>query len=80
MTAKKVAKPFEEHLREAEAIVRDLESGALPLEESIGKYEKAVAALRECHAILDAAEKRIEVLTRRADGALDTRVDDGGED
>jgi exodeoxyribonuclease VII small subunit len=78
MTAKKAdgkkdERAFEELLAEAEGIVRDLESGALPLEDSIGKYEKAVAALKACHAILDAAEKRVEALTRRADGTLETR-------
>ncbi len=66
-------KSFEEHLQEAEAIVRELESGTLPLEDSIARYEKAVAALKNCHGILDAAEKRIEALTRRADGTLETR-------
>ena len=69
----KKERSFEEHLQEAEAIVRELESGALPLEDSIGRYEKAVAALKRCHAILDAAEKRVEALTRRADGTLETK-------
>ena len=69
----KKEKSFEEHLAEAEAIVRELESGALPLEDSIARYEKAVAALRRCHAILEAAEKRIETLTRRPDGTLETK-------
>ena len=41
MAAKK-EKSFEEHLQEAEAIVRELESGTLPLEDSIARYEKAV--------------------------------------
>jgi len=71
--AKRPAKTFEEHLQEAEAIVRELESGALPLEESLARYEKAVAALKACHAILDGAEKRVEALTRRADGTLETK-------
>ena len=71
--AAKTEKSFEEHLQEAEAIVRELESGTLPLEDSIARYEKAVAALKNCHGILDAAEKRIEALTRRADGALETK-------
>ena len=66
-------KSFEEHLAEAEGIVRELESGALPLEDSIARYEKAVAALKRCHAILEAAEKRIEQLTRRADGTLESK-------
>ncbi|MCK6480913.1 MAG: exodeoxyribonuclease VII small subunit [Planctomycetes bacterium] len=73
MAAKKPEKSFEEHLQEAEAIVRELESGSLPLEDSIARYEKAVGALKQCHAILDAAEKRIEALTRRADGTLETK-------
>jgi len=71
--ARKPDKTFEEHLAEAEAIVRELESGALPLEDSIARYEKAVAALKECHAILDRAEKKVEALTRRADGTLETK-------
>ena len=66
-------KSFEEHLAEAEGIVRELESGALPLEDSIARYEKAVGALKHCHAILEAAERRIEALTRRADGTLETK-------
>jgi exodeoxyribonuclease VII small subunit len=73
MVGKKTPMSFEEHLQEAEAIVRELESGSLPLEESIARYERAVAALRECHGILDAAEKRIETLTRRMDGTLETK-------
>ncbi len=71
--ASKSMKSFEEHLAEAEGIVRELESGALPLEDSISRYEKAVAALKRCHAILEAAEKRIEQLTRRADGTLESK-------
>ncbi len=69
----KKEKTFEEHLQEAESIVRELESGSLPLEDSIDRYEKAVAALKRCLAILDAAEKRIEALTRRSDGTQETR-------
>ena len=71
--APKDEKSFEQHLAEVEGIVRELESGSLPLEESIARYEKAVSALKKCHAILDAAEKRIEALTRRADGSLETK-------
>lgn len=71
--AKKTEPTFEEHLQEAEAIVRELESGALPLEESIARYGRAVEALKRCHGILEAAEKRIETLTRRPDGGLETK-------
>ena len=69
----KKERSFEENLSEAEGIVRDLESGTLPLEDSIARYEKAVAALKRCHAILEAAEKRVEALTRGKGGDLDTK-------
>ena len=72
-TERKDEKTFEQHLAEVEGIVRELETGALSLEDSIARYERAVAALKKCHGILDAAEKRIESLTRRADGTLESK-------
>lgn len=70
--AKKKAKPkakaepeetFEEALAELEAVVADLEGGELGLGDSLKRYEEGVARLRRCHAQLDAAERRIELLS-----------------
>ena len=75
---------FEKSLETLERIVDELESGHLSLDESLKRYEQGVAAHKECMAILDAAEKRIEELIRRDDGTLETKpsdvADEGSED
>lgn len=73
------AASFEETLEELETIVAELESGAKPLDESLLLYEKGIAALRRCHAVLDTAEKRIKILVRGASGEPELRESDGGD-
>ena len=58
---------FESSLAELEAIVTQLEHGDLALEESLGLFERGVELSRACHARLEDAERRIEVLTERGD-------------
>lgn len=64
---------FEQSLAELEEIVAQLEAGEKPLDESLTLYEKGVAALKRCHAILDTAEKRIRTLVKDADGEVSLR-------
>ncbi len=71
--SEKPAKKFEQHLQEVEQAVKSLEGGRLGLEESIEKYEQGIKALRECYAILERAEKKIQVLVREKDGSLAAR-------
>jgi exodeoxyribonuclease VII small subunit len=61
---------FEDHLRQVEETVKSLEGGKLGLEESIEKYEVGVKALRQCYAILEQAEKKIQLLVKEKDGTL----------
>jgi exodeoxyribonuclease VII small subunit len=58
---------FESSLAELDAIVTRLERGDLALEESLGLFERGVELSRACHARLEDAERRIEVLTERGD-------------
>ena len=51
---------FEDALRALEDVVRRLESGEVPLDESIDLYEKGEQLRRHCQARLDAAQARIE--------------------
>jgi exodeoxyribonuclease VII small subunit len=55
-------KDFEGAIAELETIVRRLEEGDLALEQSLELYERGVRLSRYCHARLEAAERRIEVL------------------
>lgn len=60
-------KDFEAAIAELEAIVRKLEDGDLPLETSLELYERGVTLSRYCHARLEAAERRIEILNDRGE-------------
>ena len=64
---------FEDHLKVVEEAVKSLEGGKLGLEESIEKYELGIKALRQCYAILEQAEKKIQMLVKDKDGALVAR-------
>lgn len=59
---------FEEALRALEGVVRRLESGEVPLDESIDLYERGEALRKACQARLDAAQARIEKIVQGADG------------
>ncbi len=63
-------KSFETSLAELEQIVGKLESGDLPLEESLELFEKGIKLSRECRERLTKAERRIEVLMKDAGGNL----------
>jgi exodeoxyribonuclease VII small subunit len=54
---------FEAAMAELEKVVRDLESGNVELEKSIGLYERGAALKAHCEAQLKAAEERVEKIT-----------------
>ena len=56
---------FEASLEELERIVKTLESGDLPLEESLKLFENGMRISSECKRQLEEAETRIEILMRR---------------
>src|SRR5947199_5930570 len=62
------SKTFETQLGALERIVRELERGDLPLEESLKLFEEGVKLSRECQERLNQAERRIEVLLRDSEG------------
>ncbi len=64
---------FEATFGQLEEIVRRLEGGTLTLDESLAHYERGVAALKRCYRILEAAEKKLELLIRCEDGSVETR-------
>ena len=59
---------FEQALKALEDVVRRLEGGEVPLEESIGLYERGEELRRHCQARLDAAQARIEKIVAGPDG------------
>ncbi|MGH7314521.1 MAG: exodeoxyribonuclease VII small subunit [Candidatus Rokuibacteriota bacterium] len=64
---------FEDCLARLEQIVSALESGNLPLEESLRVFEEGVALTRHCAKYLDEAERKIEILAKDEAGGLGPR-------
>jgi exodeoxyribonuclease VII small subunit len=60
-------KDFESAIAELESVVKSLEEGDLPLEKSLQLFERGVQLSRFCHAQLEEAEKRIELLNERGE-------------
>jgi exodeoxyribonuclease VII small subunit len=67
MTMDPTIKDFEAAIAELESIVKKLEEGDLPLETSLQLYERGVHLSRYCHARLEDAERRIELLNERGE-------------
>ena len=61
---------FEEALGKLEELVEQIESGQIGLEKSIGRYEEGIKLIKQCRTILNAAEKKIQLLARSDGGAL----------
>lgn len=92
MSAK--GKKFEDELKDLEEIVAKIDSGELALEDSIAAFERGVALVRSLNHKLDEIERKVEVLSKNAQGELGTaplqgldvespsgsESDDGGDD
>lgn len=57
-------KTFEQAMKELEQIVQELETGEMPLEKAIKKFEEGVRLSKLCSEKLDQTEKRITILLR----------------
>lgn len=69
-----MAKPkqgFEADLEQLEKIVSALEEGGLSLDDALKQFETGVGLARRCEKALSEAEKKIEMLVKNADGALE---------
>src|SRR5256885_6059163 len=64
---------FEQAIERLENIVADMERAELPLEDVLKKYEEGTRLVRFCSQKLEEAEKKIEVLSRKADGSVELK-------
>jgi exodeoxyribonuclease VII small subunit len=59
---------FERAMEELESIVKRLEDGKVPLEESVAIYERGEALKRRCEELLRQAEARVDKITTNSSG------------
>ncbi len=63
-------KNFEAALARLEDIVKKLEKGDLPLEQSLKLFEEGVKLARVCNKRLEEAERKVEILLKDNEGKL----------
>ena len=68
---------FEECLRRLDAIVREMESGNVPLEDMISKFEEGSAIAPICHRKLNSLKQKIEMLQLGREATAATGESDG---
>jgi exodeoxyribonuclease VII small subunit len=71
---------FELAMKRLSEIVEQLESGELPLDASLRLFEEGVGLSKAAGALIEAAERKVEALTRAADGSLGSVPFDAGDD
>ena len=59
---------LEKALNDLENLVEELESGDLPLEKAMQKFEEGIKLTRGCQAALKDAEQKVEILLKSAGG------------
>ena len=59
---------LEKALSDLEALVEELESGDLPLEKAMKKFEDGIKLTRNCQTALKDAEQKVEILLKSAGG------------
>jgi exodeoxyribonuclease VII small subunit len=68
---------FEAALAELEQVVADMESGKLPLEESLAAYRRGAELLKQCRGRLDDAQQQVRILE---EGTLKNFANNGAND
>ena len=60
---------FEENMHRLEQIVRAMERGDVPLEESLKLFREGTALVESCGKLLDEAELQVKKIVTAADGS-----------
>jgi len=68
MSAQQKSIDLEKALTDLEQLVEELESGDLPLEKAMKKFEQGIKLTRSCQAALKDAEQKVEILLKSAGG------------
>jgi exodeoxyribonuclease VII small subunit len=64
---------FEQALQKLEALVKSLESGTLPLEESLTAFQEGVGLVKSCQTLLSQAEQKVDVLLKASAENIETK-------
>jgi len=71
---------LEKSLADLEALVEELESGDLPLDVAMKKFEEGIKLTRGCQAALKDAEQKVEILLKSTGGEENLAAFEAGEE
>ena len=71
---------FEKALKQLEDIVQELETGDLPLEKAIKRFEDGIKLSKFCSETLNETEKRIQILLKDSEGNISEAAFPGSDD
>jgi exodeoxyribonuclease VII small subunit len=71
---------FEKALKQLEDIVQELETGDLPLEKAVKRFEDGIKLSRFCSETLNETEKRIQILLQDSEGNISEAAFPGSDD
>ena len=63
-------KSFEENMQRLEQIVRAMEKGDVPLEESLKLFQEGTELVRKCGMLLDEAQMQVKKISLSSDGSV----------
>ena len=66
MTEESSVAGLEKSLEELEALLKELESGELTLEDALAHFERGVKLTRQCQKALQEAEQKVEILLKKS--------------
>ena len=61
---------FEKSVEQLEEIIQELETGDLPLEKAIKRFEEGIKLSKYCFKTLDETEKKVSILIQEMDGSV----------
>lgn len=70
---------FEQSLQRLDEIVKSLEGGEAPLDESLNLFDEGIKLIKSCGKTLDEAEQRVVKLVKGAEGEPTEEAFDGAE-
>jgi len=71
MSAKKIEKSFEAAVKRLENIVESLESGSVPLDQTLALYEEGIELAKWCGEKLQSAEVKLKKLSKSVEGKFE---------
>ena len=77
MAQKKMS--FEQSLARLDEIVKSLEGGEAPLDESLGLFDEGIKLIKSCGKTLDEAEQKVIRLVKGTDGEPTEEEFEGAE-